>query len=156
MSNPTIFAVDDFELQPRGPYLFETWRATAPITSRFGDCVVNVVNDLGDTRPPNAQLVKQANDLVAVLTGEADAVHDKVFEHYLIIAQQEEWMRSCRVPTALTRAEVVSYILECSIDVSRPTADEEPTAATIRIVPQWEDEHQIFLAVRGGKLEFAD
>jgi hypothetical protein len=94
---------------------------------------------LKDTAPPDDEMVRQANDLA------------EFTRSHPLASDEAEWMESCGVPVGLTRDELTPYLDELNLVVDRDRS--EPT---IYVVPQWDEEHAIYLAVRDGRVEFQD
>jgi hypothetical protein len=96
-------------------------------------------------------MLEQVNTLAAFVRANPDKMIDKVYEHYQSISQQVEWMEACGVPTDLPRHGLAAYIVMLNLVIDR----EEPEP-TIYVVPRWDEEHAIYLAVQDGQVEFQD
>ena len=142
---------DDFEHQPRGAYLFNFWHARPRLHTPFGEFVVEARMPLQDTEPPDEEMVRQANELVEFTRENPDAILDKIYEHYRGASGHPGWMESSGVPLGLDREELAPYLDALNVVVDRDGA--EPT---IYVVPRWDHEHAIYLAVRDGRVEFQD
>ncbi len=142
---------EDFEHQSRGPYLFNFWHARTRVRTPFGEFVVEAHMPLEDTAPPDAAMVRQANELVEFTRAYPDAILDKIYEHYQAVSDHREWLESCGVPPGLRRDELARYL-----DTLNLVVDRDGSEPTIYVVPRWDHEHAIYLAVRDGRVEFQD
>jgi hypothetical protein len=141
--------VEDFEHQPRGPYLFNRWEARQRVETPFGSFVVEAQMPLEDSGPPDPSMVRQANELVDFAKSHPDAILEKIHEHYRAMAVY--WLEICRVPSGLRRDELSPYLEALSLTVNR-----EGTEPTIYVSPRWNVEHAIYMAVRDGQVEFQE
>jgi hypothetical protein len=140
---------EDFELQPRGPYLFNYWQARQQVETPFGSFVVEAHMPLEDTAPPDPAMVRQANELAEFTRSNPEAILEKIYEHYRAMA--DHWLEMCRVPRALRQDELSPYLEVLTLNVNRD--GDEPT---IYVSPRWDVEHAISMAVREGRVEFQD
>jgi hypothetical protein len=143
--------VEDFEHEPCGPHLVNFWHARPRVSTPFGEFQIEAHMPPGDTSPPDPSMILQANELAEFTRAHPDAVLDKIYEHYTTIAAQPEWMESCGVPPGLRRDELAPYLDEMVLVIDR-----DETEPTIYVVPRWDNEHAIYLAVRDGRVEFQD
>ena len=151
MSPHRTLTADNFERQPRGPYLFNFWHANQRVPTSFGEFIIEAHMPLEDTAPPDPEMVRQASSLAEFVRTHPDAVLDRIYEHYQIVSKQQHWMDICEVPLGLDRNGLTPYLMSLSLVVDRDHS--EPT---IHVSPQWDDEHAIYLAVRDGDVEFQD
>jgi len=142
---------DDFRIQPRGPYLFNFWHADQRVTTPFGDFVVEAHMPLEDTDPPDAEMIRQANKLAEFTRKHSKAVLQKIYEHYQDAAHDVKWMERCGVPVGLAQDALAPYI-----DVLNLVVHRDRSEPTIYVVPRWDHEHAIKLAVRARKVELQD
>jgi hypothetical protein len=143
--------VDDFEVQPRGPYLFNFWQARTRVPTPFGEFAIEAHMPLEDTGPPDARMLRQAEKLSEFALANSDAILDRIFTHYRALADQSDWLAACGVPSDLQRDELAPYLDELTLVVSR-----ERSEPTIYIIPRWDHEHAIYLNVRRGRLVSED
>jgi hypothetical protein len=146
---------DDFE-QPRGPYQFNHWTAKAPLRTPMGDFGLIAFTAPDDRAPPDERMIRVLADLAAFTSARHDAILDKVYEHYQMIAAAggAGWMDECGVPLGLSRSGVIPYLRDRALTVERDDCPEQ--TARIHIAPLWELEHTIYLERRDGRLEFCD
>ena len=142
---------DDFEPQPRGPYLFNFWHARPRVRTPFGEFTVEAHMPLEDTKPPDDEMVRQANALAEFTRRNANAILDKIDDHYRGASAQLGWMESCDMPLGLHREALAPYL-----DALNLVVDRDGSEPTIYVVPRWDHEHAIYLALRDGHVEFQD
>jgi hypothetical protein len=138
---------DDFEKQPRGPYLFDFWLSKQPISTTMGDFIAEL------REPPDGELLEEVNVLTAFVQSNIEEVWDKVYEHYQRVASVRQWMKSCGVPTRLDRKGILPYLRSRQIVVER---DEGEVDGVIFIDPLWDVEHKINLRLENDVLSFSD
>jgi hypothetical protein len=142
----------DFVHQPRGSSRFYRWIATAPVRTSFGDFSIEAVMPMGDTKPPDARMLKDANFLADFVQTHSDAVLELIFQHYQGWCSRDPgWLDACDVPAGLRRHELKPFLIGLSITVDREMPEPE-----ILITPQWDEEHAIYLAVKRGQIQFRD
>lgn len=142
---------EDFEQQPRGSYLFNHWIAKQRVPTSLGDFSIEAQTPMHDTQPPDERMLAQMSILAAFVHANPDKILDKVYEHYQSASQEVEWMQDQDVPTDLSRVGLAPYIVTLSL-----VTDREEAEPTIYVVPQWDEEHAIYLAVRDGQVEFLE
>jgi hypothetical protein len=144
MSSTRTLSLEDFDQEPRGPRLFDSWRAREPLDNPLGPFEIELQD------PPDEELLGEMNRLVAMVSDQYDAILNIVFEHYLVLSEDKFWMKSCEVPRGLREAKLKRYIEGRSIVVRR-----NPQGWMVGVVfisPQWEPEHGISLEAVNGKL----
>ena len=146
--------IDDFERQPRGPYLFDWWVGRQRIATPLGLFSVEF-QMLGDedTNPPDQEMLRRASELVSYTENHGDFVLNIVLGHYLLAAEDRGWLESCGVPPGLSRDRIADYVREDrSLVVSRHLDWDEAYRSAIHIVPLWDEEHALTLDFRDGAI----
>lgn len=146
--------LSDFKKQPRGPETFDTCVAKRTIKTALGDFTVELQMDIGDT--PTDVMIRRADELVELLQAHSKTIHDKVFEHYRMAAEDVSWLDLCDVPEGLDRVGVLKHLQVRSLVVSREEDGDEEYSSRVYIVPEWDEEHAIYLAYSRGDWEFVD
>jgi hypothetical protein len=75
-------SVEDFEQQPRGPFLFNHWIAKQRVPTPLGDFSVEARTPMNDPEPPDERMLQQVNMLAAFVLADPDKILDKIYEHY--------------------------------------------------------------------------
>jgi hypothetical protein len=143
MLNGRTFSVDDFELERRGPRLFDSWRARTSLDNPLGKFDV-VLDD-----PPDEELVKHLNELATAVSTEYDAILNIVYDDYLRASEQKYWMKGCGVPLRLREHRVARYVESRVISVRRK--QNGAISAEVSLRPQWEPEHGLRLLLVNGR-----
>ena len=150
--------IADFHKQPRGSYLFDWWLAEERITTPLGLFSVEfqmLGND--DTNPPDDEMLKKAFALVRYASNRGNYILDIVFGHYLLAAEDPDWLKTCGVPRALKREQIADQVRgDRSLVVSRHLDWDEPYNSSIHIVPLWDEEHALTLDFRDGAVVAAN
>jgi hypothetical protein len=144
MSQIRTFVLDEFEQEPRGRRLVDFWRAKEPLASPIGSFEVDL------DAPPDAELLREVNELAVVVATQYDAVLELIYDHYLQFAVDRGWMKSCDVPRGLRIDQVTRYLRSRSISVRRNP--EGVAHGTIFISPRWDPEHGVDLVVVNGRV----
>ena len=111
------------------------------------ECIVDIaarptIRMLGELEPLLAFVLEHNHDVLL-------AVH----EHYLLACRDTAWMRELQLPIGLGAEQLVPLLSFRSVCVAHRAGDEIYTDARwpyIHIVPAWDEEHALFLAVRDG------
>ncbi len=146
-----ILTANDFVRQPRGPRRFYLWLADAPVRTSFGNFSIEAIMPMGDTKPPDARMLENANFLADYVRVHSEAILELVFQHYKECSRDPAWLEICDVPIGLQRHEIKPYLIGLCI-----TVDRESPGLEILITPQWDEEHAIYLEVKQGRLQFKD
>jgi hypothetical protein len=147
-----ILTVTDFVRLPRGPRRFYLWVANAPVRTSFGDFSIEAMMPMGDTKPPDMRMLKDANFLADYVREHSDAILELVFQHYKEWCSRDPaWLEICDVPIGLQRHEIKPYLIGLHIMVDRESPGPE-----MLITPQWDEEHAIYLEVKQDQLQFKD
>jgi hypothetical protein len=144
MSPVRSLIAHDFDIAPRGPYLFDRWIAKEPVENPLGPFDVELRQE------PDEVLLRHANELVAFISSEYDVVLNAVYEHYQQTAEQKHWMKSCGVPIGLAEGRVKKYLRSRAIVVRYHRQGLVDAAIYIR--PRWDIEHGIHLGLNHGRL----
>jgi len=150
--------IADFERQPRGPYLFDRWVGRQRIVTSLGLFSVEfqMLGD-DDTNPPDNEMLSRASELVRYAESHIDFIRDVVFGHYLLAAEDREWLDACGIPQGLSRDRIADYVRDDrSLVVSRHFRWGEPYSSAIHIVPLWDEEHALTLDFRDGAIVAAN
>jgi uncharacterized protein DUF6985 len=148
--------LSDFTKQPRGAYAFDFWVANRAIPTPMGEFAVELQMGIGDNAPPADEMVRQADELVGLLRAHIETIHDKVFEHYQMVAEQGGWLGSCGIPSGLDREGILDHLQVRTLTVSRDEDADEVYRSRVFIVPDWDEEHAIYLAHCDGEWEFVE
>jgi hypothetical protein len=122
----------------------------------MGEFTVELQMGIGDKAPPDDEMLRQADELVELLHAHIGTIHDKVFEHYQMVAEQGGWLGSCGVPGGLDRVEILEHLQVRTLTVSRDADANEVYRSRAFIIPDWDEEHAIYLAYYDGEWEFVD
>ena len=146
--------LSDFEKQPRGPYAFDFWIAKEPLSTPIGDFTVELQMGVGDTDPPDDEMLRRANALVALLPTDFRKIQDRVFEHYQM-SDDPDRLEEMGIPTDCDRDSILAYLEARSLVVSRSVSDEGVDyTSLVHSIPAWDEEHAIFLAYQEGDWKF--
>jgi hypothetical protein len=148
--------ISDFVKQPRGPRSFDVWTARQSIPTPMGDFSIDLQMRSGDKSPPSEAMLRQAEKLIGLLRTHVQKIHDMVFESYQMAADDEEWLDSCGVPAGLDRTGIIGHLQHRSLTVSADADEDGKPTMRVFIIPDWDEEHAIFLAHRDGAWEFVD
>ena len=131
--------IADFEKQPRGPYLFDWWVGQKRIATPLGlfSVVFQMLGD-DDTDPPDGEMLRRATALVSYTESHSEFILDIVFGHYLLAAEDRDWLENCHVPRGVTRNRIADYVREDrSLVVARHHSWDQPYTSSIHVVPLW-------------------
>ena len=138
--------LSDFTKEPRGASAFDSWTANQAIPSPMGEFTVEVRMGLGDSAPPDNEMLRRAEELVALFRANVEIIHNKVFEHY----------QMCSESADLDRDGILGHLEVRTLTVFRGGDPDEPYVSRVYIIPDWDVEHAIYLAHRDGEWEFVD
>lgn len=148
---------EDFEKQPREPYLFDWWVGREVVPTPLGPFKVELLVGVGETNPPDDEMFRRASELMTFVDGHGEYIVDIVFGYYLLATEDSEWLEFCGVPQGLNRQTVKNFVREDrSLVVSRHLGSAEPYSSTIHLVPLWDEEHALRLGIRNGTIVSAN
>ena len=142
--------LSDFTKQPRGLYPFDSWVANRAIPTPMGEFTVELQMGIGDKAPPDDKMLRQAEELIQLLEAHIGTIHDKVFEHYQMVAEQGGF------PSGLDREGILDQLEVRTLTVSRDEHADEVYRSRVFIIPAWDEEHAIYLAYCDGEWEFVE
>src|SRR5687767_4307820 len=99
----------EFQKQPRGPYAFDHWTWRKRVPTPLGDFAVEFQMGVGDTEPPDDEMLRRASELVRYAETHGDYILDIVFGYYRL-AGESDWLDMAGVPRGLTRETVSSQV----------------------------------------------
>jgi hypothetical protein len=129
--------INDFERQPRGPYVFDWWVGRQRIATPLGLFSVEF-QMLGDedTNPPDQEMLRRASELVSDTENHGNFILSIVLGHYLLAAEDRGWLESCGVPQGLSRDRIPDYVREGRIGAQhKPFVQTVATGAIGRLPP---------------------
>jgi len=136
--------LEDFEKQRR-----DEWKSTESVPTLVGDLYVEL--DIHDRAgPPDEAMIKLANELVGLAKTHGDLLLDSIYDHYRN-AEESGHLEFWDVPSGLDRDKVLSEVESVTLSVSRDRDAERPYDAYIHVVPNWEQEHNLFLRYVNGQ-----
>lgn len=135
---------DEFEKAPRERRLADLWRARTPLDSPLGKFEIEL------DAPPDDELLARANELIAAVANQHDAILRLIYASYERVADDRHWMKGCGVPRHLEPDQVTQYLRYRSISVHRDQKGR--TSGSIFISPLWDAEHGIDIGSTGGRL----
>lgn len=144
MSPVRTLTTDDFQMANRGPRLFDRWLAKQPVANPLRPFDIELY------QPPDEELLRHANELVAFISDGYDALLNVVYEHYLRTSEDKHWMKGCGVPRHLPDGKVAKYLRSRAVVIRRDRGGK--VDAAIYISPRWNIEHGIHLGVVNGQL----
>jgi hypothetical protein len=148
--------LSDFTKQPHGPFTLDCWTSNQAIPSPMGEFIVELQMGLGDNAPPDSEMLRRAEELVALFRANIEIIHDRVFEHYQMVTGNSGWLGDSGVPADLDRSGILEYLEVRTLTVSRDCDEDGPYMRRVYIIPTWDEEHGIYLAYRDGEFEFVD
>jgi hypothetical protein len=114
----------------------------------MGEFTVELQMGIGDKAPPDAKMLRQAEALIELLQAHIATIHDKVFEHYQMVAEHGGF------PSGLDREEILDQLQVRTLTVSRDENADEVYRSRVFIIPEWDEEHAIYLAYCDGEWGF--
>jgi len=148
--------LSDFTKRSHGPYALDFWTAKQAIPSPMGEFTLELQMDVGDHSPPDSEMLRRADELVALFRVNVEVIHDKVFEHYQRLTDDGDWLEMCGVPADLDRDGILEHLEVRKLTVSRCGDEAEPYPSRVYIDPSWDVEHSICLAHHDGAWEFVE
>jgi hypothetical protein len=142
--------LSDFTKQPSGTYPFDFWVANRALPTPMGEFTVELQMGIGDKAPPDDKMLRQAEELIQLLEAHIGTIHDKVFEHYQMVAEQGGF------PSGLDREGILDQLEVRTLTVSRDEHADEVYRSRVFIIPAWDEEHAIYLAYCDGEWEFVE
>jgi hypothetical protein len=110
-----------------------------------------------DSNPPDDEMVKRASELVSYTESHGEYILEIVYGHYLLAAEDADWLENCDVPRGLTRQRIADYVREDrSLVVARHLGCDQPYNSSIYVVPVWDEEHALTLHFRDGAIVAAN
>jgi hypothetical protein len=148
--------LSEFQKQPRGPYAFDRWIWRDRVATPAGNFIVQLQMGVGDTSPPDDEMLRRASELVIYVKSHGDYILDIVFGYYLL-ASESEWLDMAGVPRGLTRETVLSQVRDDpELVVSRRLSRPDPYDSSVYLVPLWDEDHGLSLEVRDGQIVSAN
>jgi hypothetical protein len=146
--------IGDFEKQPRGGYLFDWWVGKQRVATPLGLFSVEFqMLDENDTNLPDNEMLRRTSELVSYTESHGESILEIVHGHYLLAAEDPDWLEDCEVPRGLTRHRIADYVREDrSLVVARHLSGEPPYTSSIFVVPLWDEEHALRLDFRDGAI----
>ena len=146
----------DFQKQPRGAYAFDYWVCDKRVETPLGLFAVKFQMAVGDTNPPDEEMLRRASELVSYADTRGDYILDIVFGYYRL-AGESDWLDMAGVPRGLTRQTVSSQVRDDrTLVVSRHLDRDESYDSAIHVVPLWDEEHALTLELREGQIVSAN
>lgn len=122
----------------------------------MGEFTVELQMAVGDTAPPDNEMLRRAEELVALFRANVELIHDLVFEHYQALTDDSSWLGMCGVPADLDREAILEHLEVRTLTVSRDGDEDEPYISRVYIIPAWDEEHAIYLAPCDDGWEFVE
>jgi hypothetical protein len=120
----------------------------------MGKFDVELQMGIGDKAPPDAEMVRQAEEFVRLVQAHINTIHDKVFEHYQSVTDEGGWIGSCGVPRGLDRVAMLDHLQVRTLTVFADEEAGEGFLTRVYIIPDWDEEHGIYLAFSDNEWEF--
>jgi hypothetical protein len=131
----------DFEKQD-----VDSWMSRQKVVTPIAEFAVRL--EMGGKRePPNEEMLRCADEFIALVRANVEAIHDKIYEHYQYF--DEDWLEQCEVPNNLSRDGVLEYLQFPALTVERSEDAAEPYVCQVYLLPDWDAEHPI-------RLQFSD
>lgn len=109
-----------------------------------------------DEAPPDAEMIRRAEQLVTRFRASVRQIHDKVFEHYQETNGGDGWLGFGGSSGGLSRAEILEHLEARTLTVARDGDEDDPYSCRVYIIPDWDEEHAIYLDYQEGEWEFVE
>lgn len=137
--------LEDFEKESR-----DEWKSKEPVTTVVGDLFVELsINDRAG--PPDEAMLKLADELVRFVQTHGDLLLSSIYGHYCN-AEESGHLDFWDVPKGLSREQVLSEVEHINLSVSRDKDAQRAYASYIYVIPNWEQEHALYLRCADGQL----
>lgn len=149
--------LSEFELQPRGPYLFDHYIHPVMIPSPLGSFSLEFHVDNASRRPPGEKMLAAIVALRDAFQADMDQLVLLVHEEYLLAIDDEEWCEEIELPTGLRPEELEPLLSNQSMTISNFGEEEAvPDPGRVYMSPEWDEEHGLYFARLQGKWEKVD
>lgn len=137
--------LEDFEKESR-----YGWISKEPVTTAVGDLFVELnINDRAG--PPDETMLKLADELAGFAQTHGDLLLSSIYDHYCN-AEKSGHLDFWDVPKGLSREQVLSEVELIHLSVCRDKDAERAYASYIYFIPNWEQEHALYLRCADGQL----
>jgi hypothetical protein len=143
---------EGFVKQERGPYLVDRWQWPERVPTKLGDLVVELATRVGEP-PPDVAMAAAASELAEFAATNGDLLRDLIYGHYRR-AEENGWLGLWGVPAGLGRGQILSWVESVELAVRRDRRGR--CDAGVHVSPHWDQEHQLDLAYRGGRIALAN
>ena len=137
--------LEDFDKQGK-----DEWTSKESVSTILGELPV-ALNIHDRAGPPDETMLKLAAELVAFAKAHGDSILDAIYAHYRE-AEENDNLDVWDVPGDLNREQILSEVQHVSLSVSRDKDAKKPYASYIYVIPNWEEEHALYLRSVDGKL----
>ena len=129
----------------------DTWVAKEKVATSIAEFTVRLQTG-GTKMPLSDEMIRSAEEFVALVRADIERIHDKVFECYEAFAANDpNWLEDmCGVPTDLDRAGVLGHLQNPALTVASYQPD-GPLTCQVYFIPDWDEEHGLYIEHRNGK-----
>ena len=96
---------------------------------------------LYDCLPPDPKALELAKGLRAKFLKDIDLIHDLVYQSYKAAERDKNWMDICCLPLGLSKNEIISYLENKIMYITRDPEEDEVYSSKVYIEPIWDIEH---------------
>lgn len=136
--------LDEFVLQPRGPYLFDHYTHPDRVGSPLGDFTLELHVDDANVRGPDERMLAAIASLRDAFVQHIDSLVELVFEQYQLATadydDDPEWFDDMEIPIGLTKSELEPLLGVRTLAVSRDST------GVVYMSPEWDCEHGLSFA----------
>ncbi len=147
--------LSDVTKLPKGTYAFDNaWGSKQPVKTSLG--TLQVLFMLNDKRPPDGEMLRLADQLVAYAQTNTKFIREIIYGsyRYFVTEYGPDTVENCQVPADLKPEQIRKYC-DPELVVERDPTDglqPIPYACRITVNPQWEPEHNLSLEFRDGAI----
>jgi hypothetical protein len=142
---------DEFRKDKSGAYAFDLYAWRKKARTEIGSFLVEVVME--DQEPLTDQLVEAANELVTVGSANCDTILSIAHQSYLLVRQNDShWIEICGVPLDVEKKDVMKYVNHRAFSIRSNPKSRKKFDSVIHLIPDWDDEHSLYIRVTGNKL----
>ena len=128
----------------------------------FKDSIKTILGDftielrLYDCLPPDQKVLELARELRDRFLEEIDLIHDLVYQSYKVAESDKDWMDICSLPTGLSKSEIISYLHNKIMYITKDPNEDDLYRSKVYIEPIWDIEHGLRWELKNNRWKEVD
>lgn len=125
-----------------------TWVSKQKVITSIAEFTLRL--ETGDKKkPPDDAMIRRADEFIGLVQSNVEGIHDQLYDSYQSV--DDDWLKQCGVPANLDRGGVLEYLRYADLIVERDANSGEPYLCQVYFVPEWDEEHGLYLQFRNDK-----